>query len=85
MEPSLGLAPKLVTQIFESIVKEIARSGITILHFRGAKTRGGWRWRWRKRAYVLGYRAGVALTGACADLKTDPRIREAYLGEDIQA
>ncbi len=29
-EPSLGLAPKLVTQIFESIM-EIARSGITIL------------------------------------------------------
>ncbi|HWZ91845.1 MAG TPA: ABC transporter ATP-binding protein, partial [Polyangiaceae bacterium] len=29
-EPSLGLAPKLVTQIFESII-EIARTGITIL------------------------------------------------------
>jgi ABC-type branched-subunit amino acid transport system ATPase component len=27
----------------------------------------------------------VVLTGPCAELRSDPRIREAYLGENIQA
>jgi branched-chain amino acid transport system ATP-binding protein len=79
-EPSLGLAPKLVSQIFESIT-EIASSGITILLVE-QNTRLALEV--AQRAYVL-VTGEVALTGACADLKTDPRIREAYLGEDIQA
>ena len=79
-EPSLGLAPKLVTQIFESIV-EIAASGITILLVE-QNTRLALEV--AKRAYVL-VTGEVVLAGACADLKTDPRIREAYLGENIQA
>ena len=78
-EPSLGLAPKLVTQIFESIV-EIAKSGITILLVE-QNTRLALQV--AQRAYVL-VTGEVVLTGACADLKADPRIREAYLGE-IQA
>lgn len=79
-EPSLGLAPKLVTQIFESIV-QIAASGITILLVE-QNTRLALEV--AKRAYVL-VTGEVALAGTCANLKTDPRIREAYLGEDIQA
>ena len=79
-EPSLGLAPKLVTQIFESIV-EIARSGITILLVE-QNTRLALQV--AQRAYVL-VTGEVVLSGACADLRTDPRIREAYLGENIQA
>ena len=79
-EPSLGLAPKLVTQIFESIM-EIAASGITILLVE-QNTRLALEV--AQRAYVL-VTGEVALTGQCASLKTDPRIREAYLGEDIQA
>jgi branched-chain amino acid transport system ATP-binding protein len=78
-EPSLGLAPKLVTQIFESIV-QIAASGITILLVE-QNTRLALEV--AQRAYVL-VTGEVVLTGACADLKTDPRIREAYLGENIQ-
>jgi branched-chain amino acid transport system ATP-binding protein len=79
-EPSLGLAPKLVTQIFESIT-QIAATGITILLVE-QNTRLALEV--AQRAYVL-VTGAVALTGSCANLKTDPRIREAYLGEDIQA
>jgi len=79
-EPSLGLAPKLVTQIFESIV-EIANSGITILLVE-QNTRLALQV--AQRAYVL-VTGEVVLSGASADLKTDPRIREAYLGENIQS
>ncbi len=79
-EPSLGLAPKLVTQIFESIM-EIAKSGITILLVE-QNTRLALQV--AQRAYVL-VTGEVVLNGACAELRTDPRIREAYLGENIQA
>jgi branched-chain amino acid transport system ATP-binding protein len=79
-EPSLGLAPRLVSQIFESI-KEIAKFGITILLVE-QNTRLALEV--AQRAYVL-VTGEVALTGTCAALKTDHRIREAYLGEDIQA
>jgi branched-chain amino acid transport system ATP-binding protein len=79
-EPSLGLAPKLVTQIFESIT-EIAKSGITILLVE-QNTRLALQV--AQRAYVL-VTGEVMLSGACADLRTDSRIREAYLGENIDA
>ena len=79
-EPSLGLAPKLVSQIFESIV-EIAKTGITILLVE-QNTRLALQV--AQRAYVL-VTGEVVLSGASADLRTDPRIREAYLGENIQA
>jgi branched-chain amino acid transport system ATP-binding protein len=78
-EPSLGLAPKLVAQIFESII-EIAKGGITILLVE-QNTRLALQV--AKRAYVL-VTGEVVLSGACEDLRTDPRIREAYLGENIQ-
>jgi branched-chain amino acid transport system ATP-binding protein len=77
-EPSLGLAPKLVSQIFESIT-EIAKSGITILLVE-QNTRLALQV--AQRAYVL-VTGEVMLSGACADLRTDSRIREAYLGENI--
>ncbi len=79
-EPSLGLAPRLVTQIFESIV-EIAKSGITILLVE-QNTRLALQV--AQRAYVL-VTGEVVLSGASADLRTDARIREAYLGEDLRA
>ena len=79
-EPSLGLAPKLVTQIFESIT-QIAASGITILLVE-QNTRLALQV--AQRGYVL-VTGEVVLSGACSDLRSDPRIREAYLGENIQA
>jgi branched-chain amino acid transport system ATP-binding protein len=79
-EPSLGLAPKLVAQIFESIT-EIARTGITILLVE-QNTRLALET--AHRAYVL-VTGEVALSGLSAELREDPRIRAAYFGEDVEA
>jgi branched-chain amino acid transport system ATP-binding protein len=74
-EPSLGIAPKLVQQIFEAI-KKIAEAGVTILlveqNTRIALATS-------KRAYVL--RTGeIALEGKSAELAKNPEIQAAYLG-----
>jgi branched-chain amino acid transport system ATP-binding protein len=77
-EPSLGLAPKLVEQIFEAIV-EIAKTGLTILLVE-QNTRLALET--ASRAYVL-VTGTLALSGACTELREDPRIKGAYLGEDV--
>jgi len=74
-EPSLGIAPKLVQQIFEAIGR-IARAGVTILlveqNTRLALASS-------QRAYVL--RAGeIVLEGEPRRLADDPEIQAAYLG-----
>jgi branched-chain amino acid transport system ATP-binding protein len=79
-EPSLGLAPKLVEQIFEAIV-EVARGGLTILLVE-QNTRLALET--ASRAYVL-VTGELALAGACSELRQDPRIKGAYLGEDVSA
>jgi branched-chain amino acid transport system ATP-binding protein len=74
-EPSLGLAPKLVEQIFESI-QAIAKSGITTLlveqNTRLALATAS-------RAYVL-VTGEVAFSGTSDELRADPRVQAAYLG-----
>lgn len=79
-EPSLGLAPKLVDQIFRSVV-EIAAAGTPILlveqNTRLALETAG-------RAYVL-VTGEIALSGFAAELRADPRIRAAYFGENLEA
>jgi len=77
-EPSLGLAPKLVEQIFEAII-EVALGGLTILLVE-QNTRLALET--ASRAYVL-VTGELALTGACAELREDPSIKGAYLGEDV--
>jgi branched-chain amino acid transport system ATP-binding protein len=77
-EPSLGLAPRLVAQIFASIV-EIAASGITILLVE-QNTRLALET--ANRAYVL-VTGEMLLSGHADELREDPRIRAAYLGEEI--
>lgn len=79
-EPSLGLAPKLVEQIFEAIV-EVARGGLTILLVE-QNTRLALET--ASRAYVL-VTGELALAGSCPELREDPRIKGAYLGEDVSA
>lgn len=74
-EPSLGLAPQLVEQIFESIVA-IAKSGVTTLLVE-QNTRLALET--AHRAYVL-VTGSVALQGAAAELRQDPRVQNAYLG-----
>jgi branched-chain amino acid transport system ATP-binding protein len=74
-EPSMGLAPMLIQQIF-SIISEIAEQGTTILvveqNAKQALSRAD-------RAYVL-ETGNIVKTGSGASLLDDPSIREAYLG-----
>ncbi len=79
-EPSLGLAPKLVAQIFESILA-IAKTGITILLVE-QNTRLALET--ASRAYVLAT-GEIVLSGASRELKEDPRVRAAYFGESVEA
>jgi branched-chain amino acid transport system ATP-binding protein len=74
-EPSLGLAPRLVEQIFESILA-IAKGGITTLLVE-QNTRLALET--AHRAYVL-VTGEVALSGSALELQSDPRIQAAYLG-----
>ncbi|GAA1930729.1 ABC transporter ATP-binding protein [Nocardioides hwasunensis] len=74
-EPSMGLAPMLIQQIFD-IITEISQQGTTILvveqNAKQALTRSD-------RAYVL-ETGNIVKTGTGADLLDDPSVREAYLG-----
>ena len=77
-EPSLGLAPKLVRQIFDAI-KEIAKTGLTILLVE-QNTRLALETADEAHVLVTGE---LSLSGQSATLKQDPRVRAAYLGEDV--
>jgi branched-chain amino acid transport system ATP-binding protein len=77
-EPSLGLAPKIVQQIFEAITS-VAKTGITILLVE-QNTRLALET--ADRGYVL-VTGEVVLSGTAAQLKSDPRIQAAYLGEAV--
>ena len=74
-EPSMGLAPLLVDQIFE-VVKGMKALGVTVLLVEqnafGALSISD-------RGYVM-ETGRITFSGAAAELIADPRIREAYLG-----
>ena len=74
-EPSLGLAPLLVTQVFE-IIADLAAEGTTILLVEQLANQA---LRVADRAYVL--EAGALRGGGeAAALAADPSIQAAYLG-----
>jgi branched-chain amino acid transport system ATP-binding protein len=76
-EPSMGLAPKLVQQIF-SIIQEINRRGTTVLLVEQNAQQA---LQIAHRAYVL--ETGEIVKSAPArDLLDDPEVRAAYLGGD---
>jgi branched-chain amino acid transport system ATP-binding protein len=75
-EPSLGLAPLLVQQIF-AIVREINAQGTTVVLVEQNARQA---LRVAHRAYVL-ETGTLALSGPAAELARDPRVRNAYLGE----
>jgi branched-chain amino acid transport system ATP-binding protein len=75
-EPSLGLAPILVQQIFE-IIKEINASGMTILLVEQNALQA---LSIAHRGYVL-QTGEVVLSGSSHDLREDEMVRKAYLGE----
>jgi branched-chain amino acid transport system ATP-binding protein len=79
-ELSLGLAPKIVRQLFE-ILDHVNRQGTAVLlveqfvHMALAHTH---------RAYVLA-KGAVVLSGASRDLAEDPELIASYLGETSTA
>ena len=74
-EPSLGLAPSLVEQIFR-IIRSINEQGVTILLVEQNAYQA---LHVADRGYVL-ESGEVAFEGRAADLLNDSRVREAYLG-----
>ena len=74
-EPSLGLAPLLVQQIF-AIIREINAQGTTVVLVEQNARQA---LRVAQRAYVLETGA-VTLSGAAPELARDERVRRAYLG-----
>ena len=75
-EPSMGLSPLLVKEIFK-IIQEVNRQGITILLVeQNAKMALSI----SDRAYVL-ETGTISIQGNAADLLKDPRIKKAYLGQ----
>ncbi|BCS52835.1 ABC transporter ATP-binding protein [Geobacter sp. SVR] len=75
-EPSMGLAPMLVEQIF-SIIQEINASGTTIML---VEQNANMALSIAHRAYVL-ETGEVVLSGDAKQLAEDPEVRKAYLGE----
>jgi branched-chain amino acid transport system ATP-binding protein len=75
-EPSMGLAPRMVTQVYD-ILAELKKSGTTILlveqNARAAL-------KVADRGYVL-ETGRIILDGAAAELREDPEVQRAYLGK----
>jgi branched-chain amino acid transport system ATP-binding protein len=74
-EPSLGLAPQIVREIFKTIVN-LNQSGVTILLVEQNATLA---LQHANRGYVM--ESGViTIAGQASDLLVDERVRQAYLG-----
>ena len=75
-EPSLGLAPIVIEQVFERILALNKRMGLAVLL---VEQNSAMALEIASRAFVLETGA-ITLSGAAGNLANDPRIREAYLG-----
>ena len=75
-EPSMGLAPLLVEQIFDTI-RDINREGTTVLL---VEQNAAMALEVASRAYVL-EQGAIALEGSAEALQADEAVRKAYLGE----
>ena len=74
-EPSMGLAPILVEQIFD-IIKELHAAGTTVLL---VEQNAQMALSIADRAYVLGT-GRITMSGPAAEVLADDRVRSAYLG-----
>ena len=75
-EPSMGLSPLLVNEIFK-IISEVSKDGTTVLLVeQNAKKALSI----ADRAYVL-ETGNIVMEGKASELLDNPRIRAAYLGE----
>jgi branched-chain amino acid transport system ATP-binding protein len=75
-EPSLGLAPIVIEQVFDRIVELNRRTGLGVLL---VEQNSAMALEIASRAFVL-ETGTITLSGPSAVLADDPRIREAYLG-----
>ena len=77
-EPSMGLAPIMVQKIFE-VVRDVAKTGVTILLI---EQNAALALQVSTRGYVMD--GGViTISGESKALLANPKVREAYLGEDV--
>src|SRR6202007_1372255 len=76
-EPSLGLAPLLVEQIF-NIIREINSQGVTILL---VEQNAHMALQIAHHAYVL-ETGRIMLQGPAEEIRGNDQVRKAYLGED---
>jgi branched-chain amino acid transport system ATP-binding protein len=75
-EPSMGLAPQSVSEVFH-IIRELNKQGVTILLVEQNA-------RQALKAASLGYvmeTGRIVLSGAASELERDPRVVAAYLGK----
>ena len=74
-EPSMGLSPLLVNQVFD-IIKDINRDGTTVLL---VEQNAGKSLAISDRAYVM-ENGRIVLSGTGAELASSEQVRKAYLG-----
>lgn len=74
-EPSMGLAPLLMRDLFE-VLREINEEGTTILL---VEQNAAMALRFAQRGYVL-ETGEIVLSGACEELAANPDVKAAYLG-----
>ncbi|MCY1166904.1 High-affinity branched-chain amino acid transport ATP-binding protein LivF [compost metagenome] len=79
-EPSMGLAPLIVRQIFDTLV-QLRRDGLTILL---VEQNANAALALADRAYVM-ETGHVTLEGTASAIAADPRVRDAYLGQGAAA
>ncbi|KKM10358.1 amino acid ABC transporter ATPase [Clostridiales bacterium PH28_bin88] len=75
-EPSMGLSPILVEEIFE-IIRDINKQGTTVLL---VEQNAFMALQVAHRAYVL-ETGRIVLSGSARELQADPKVRAAYLGD----
>lgn len=78
-EPSMGLSPILVQQVFD-IIREINQAGTSILL---VEQNAYMALSVASRAYVL-ETGRIVLSGEAAKMKEDPKVRAAYLGDMVE-
>ena len=74
-EPSLGLAPLVVKQIFQ-VLRELTQGGMTLFL---VEQNANHALNLSDRAYVM-VNGEIRLSGSGAELLADPEVRKAYLG-----
>jgi branched-chain amino acid transport system ATP-binding protein len=79
-EPSLGLAPMAAQDIFRTI-REINGAGVSVLL---VEQNARYALETASRGYVL-QTGSIIVSGSCAALREDARVREAYLGRGAKS